>query len=135
MASWISKEEWKVLGRLNLALLRLLRGERSSARLIEKWAREIPDRPAVFFQDRVLSYHELNSLANRVAHHFLGLGARPGRLIDAAEHGKRDTVAGHAGRPAPRQGPFSHTLPAPRRSHSHLGCKRSPNGRRRRRWR
>ena len=81
MASWISKEEWKVFGRLNLALFRLLKGERSCPRLIEKWAREIPDRPAVFFQDRVLSYHELNSLANRVAHHFLGLGARPGDLV------------------------------------------------------
>src|SRR4030042_974305 len=81
MASWISKEEWKVFGRLNLALVRLLRGECSSARLIEKWARQIPDRPAVFFQDRALSYRELNALANRVAHHFLGLGARPGDLV------------------------------------------------------
>jgi acyl-CoA synthetase (AMP-forming)/AMP-acid ligase II len=73
-----SKEEIVVLGRLQVSLARLLLGDRSSYVCIEKWAKRIPDRPAVKFEDRVVSYKELNALANKVANHFEGLGAGEG---------------------------------------------------------
>jgi len=74
----INKEELKVTGRLIVSLVRLLKGECSTYRLVEKWARETPDNPAVYFQDRVVSYKELDELSNRVANHFNALGAKPG---------------------------------------------------------
>ncbi|MCP4661067.1 MAG: amino acid adenylation domain-containing protein, partial [bacterium] len=48
--------------------------ERSIPELFELWAERTPDTPAVVFEDRVLSYRELNRRANRLAHHLRALG-------------------------------------------------------------
>ena len=76
-----SKEEFKVVGRLFIALYRLMMKQSCSYRLVEKWARLIPERPAVYFGDRVMSYRELNALANRVANHFAALGGKDGDVV------------------------------------------------------
>jgi len=77
----INRAELKVMGRLFVSLYRLLRGDRSVARLVEKWARLTPERTAVFFEDRRVSYRELNEWANRVANFFRSQGAKPGDVV------------------------------------------------------
>ncbi len=78
---FFSKAEFKVMGRLSVSLYRLLLGYRSVPALIEKWARLTPDRTAVYFEDRRLSYRELDRKANQVANHFLEIGARQGDVV------------------------------------------------------
>ena len=77
----VSKEEIKVVGRLNVSLYRLLKGECSVASLIEKWSRLSPEHTAIYFEDQKVSYSELNALANRVANHFRKLGAKKGDVV------------------------------------------------------
>jgi len=76
-----SKAEVKVVGRLFVALARLLQGYRSVSTLIGKWARLYPERTAIYFEDREVSYRELDKAANRVANHFLSLGAKEGDVV------------------------------------------------------
>ncbi len=52
--------------------------------LIEEQARRTPDRLAVRFGDRTLSYAELNGQANQLAHHLRGLGVGPNSLVGLA---------------------------------------------------
>jgi amino acid adenylation domain-containing protein len=42
------------------------------------------DAPALLFEETTLSYGELNTLANRLAHHLIGLGAGPERVVALA---------------------------------------------------
>ncbi|HUT55824.1 MAG TPA: long-chain-acyl-CoA synthetase [bacterium] len=77
----INKAEAKVAVRLNVALYRLLKGECCSYRLVEKWARLIPERPAVYFQDGIMTWRELNALTNKVANHFLSQGGKDGDVV------------------------------------------------------
>ena len=50
-------------------------------RLIEEQVDETPDAIAVRFQDKTLTYSELNSRANQLAHHLVNLGAGAELLV------------------------------------------------------
>ena len=49
--------------------------------LFEEQAERTPENVAVAFQDRTLSYRELNSRANQLAQHLQRLGSKPGVLV------------------------------------------------------
>ena len=49
--------------------------------LFEEQAERTPENVAVAFQDRTLSYRELNSRANQLAQHLQRLGIKPGVLV------------------------------------------------------
>jgi acyl-CoA synthetase (AMP-forming)/AMP-acid ligase II len=51
------------------------------ADIFESVADTVPDREALIFGDRRLTYAELESRANRLAHHFLDVGVKPGDHI------------------------------------------------------
>src|SRR5829696_3451838 len=45
--------------------------------LFEQWADRAPDAPALHWEDRSLTYGDLEAQANQLAHHLLGLGVHP----------------------------------------------------------
>ncbi|MBD8900607.1 AMP-binding protein, partial [Rhodanobacter sp. DHG33] len=45
--------------------------------LFEQQVRQHPEATALVFEDQSLSYAELNTQANRLAHHLINLGVRP----------------------------------------------------------
>ena len=49
--------------------------------LFEAQAARTPDRPAIRFNDRQLSYGELNEAANQMAHHLRALGVKADSLV------------------------------------------------------
>ena len=49
--------------------------------LFEEQARRTPDSIAIVFADSHLTYQELNTRANQLAHHLLDLGVKPGTLV------------------------------------------------------
>jgi amino acid adenylation domain-containing protein len=49
--------------------------------LFEAQARRTPDQPALVFEQRTLTYGELNRQANQLAHHLRGLGVGPEVLV------------------------------------------------------
>ena len=51
------------------------------ADIFESVADTVPDREALIFGDRRLTYAELERRANRLAHHFLDVGVKPGDHI------------------------------------------------------
>jgi amino acid adenylation domain-containing protein len=67
-------EEWNDTGRPG-------QGERCVHQLFEDQVRERPGDPALIFEDRRLSFAELNGLANRLAWYLRDLGAGPGILV------------------------------------------------------
>jgi surfactin family lipopeptide synthetase C len=54
--------------------------------LFERWAERTPASPALVCGDRRLSYGELNSKANRLAHYLKSLGVGPGSLVGVCLH-------------------------------------------------
>src|SRR5256885_13627358 len=52
--------------------------------LIERQAAAAPDAIAIVFDDQAISYAELNTRANRLAHHLQTLGVGPGVQIGRA---------------------------------------------------
>ncbi|WP_395608028.1 amino acid adenylation domain-containing protein [Pseudomonas sp. B22129] len=60
------------------ATARVFPREHTVQRLFEAQAQARPDAAAALHGEQVLSYGELNTRANRLAHHLLGLGVRPG---------------------------------------------------------
>ncbi len=49
--------------------------------LFERTAAEFPDSPAILFEDRILSYAELNRAANRLARVLVARGSGPERIV------------------------------------------------------
>jgi acyl-CoA synthetase (AMP-forming)/AMP-acid ligase II len=77
----ITGEEFKVGLRLLVSFGKLMAGQCSAPNLIAKWAKLHPDRPAIYFGDRIVSYRQLYEEMNRVANHFLALGANTGDTV------------------------------------------------------
>ncbi|MCP4762185.1 MAG: long-chain-acyl-CoA synthetase [archaeon] len=50
--------------------------------VIESNAIEFGDRPAIYFEDVVLTYKEFNEIVNQYANYFLSLGLKKGEIID-----------------------------------------------------
>ncbi len=50
-------------------------------RLLERYAEEAPDRIAVICEDRKLTYRELNSIANRMAHRLIAAGVGKDNVV------------------------------------------------------
>ncbi|OPA89014.1 non-ribosomal peptide synthetase, partial [Pseudomonas fluorescens] len=63
------------------ATTRVFPREHTVQRLFEAQAQARPDAVAALHGEQVLSYGELNTRANRLAHHLLGLGVSPGDTV------------------------------------------------------
>jgi len=66
--------------------------DRSVHQLFEEQVRRAPDATAVVFENQELSYRELNSRANRLAHHLLKLGVGPESLVGICVHRSPDLI-------------------------------------------
>ena len=53
----------------------------SVGRLFEKWVLRQPDKPAVIFDDKAVTYKELDSAANRLGHAFKAMGLKKGDRV------------------------------------------------------
>lgn len=80
---FFTKGEWKVGFRLIYALANILTPGRSPGcgNYIELNAKKRPSRVAVYFEDRRLTYAELNALSNKIANFFSSLGAVKGDTV------------------------------------------------------
>ncbi len=59
----------RIMVKTGLALRRFpVDGPGNAADLVEEWARRRPEAPAIFFEDRIVHYGELEAAANRYAH-------------------------------------------------------------------
>ncbi|KGS05275.1 non-ribosomal peptide synthetase [Burkholderia sp. ABCPW 111] len=65
--------------------------------LFEAQVQLTPDATAVVFEDRALSYAELNRRANRLAHHLIALGVRPDDRVAICTGRGLETVVGLLG--------------------------------------
>jgi len=63
-------------------------------RLIEQQARENPDAEALVFGDETLSFSELNTRANRLAHQLIGLGVKPEVKVGIATERSLEMIVG-----------------------------------------
>ena len=63
----------------------------------EAQAARTPDRVALLFERRTLSYGELNRRANQLAHHLQGLGVGPNVLVGLCVKRSLDMVVGLLG--------------------------------------
>ena len=73
-------EKQQLLGEWNATQTEYPR-QRTVHALFEEWAAATPDAVAVLFEDRKLTYRELNSLANRLAHVLRRRGVRRGMTV------------------------------------------------------
>ncbi len=51
------------------------------ADLLEASAAELPEQPALIFEDRIVSYRQLNDWSDGAASHLIAAGVRPGQII------------------------------------------------------
>ncbi|MCP4655899.1 MAG: amino acid adenylation domain-containing protein, partial [bacterium] len=65
--------------------------------LFELWAERTPDAPAVVFEDRYLSYRELDRRANQLARHLRGHGVGPEVLVGICVGRSPEMVVGILG--------------------------------------
>ncbi len=65
--------------------------------LFENQAEAVGDSPALAFKDRCLTYHELNSAANRVAQHLRGLGVGPDVPVGLCVERSTEMIVGMLG--------------------------------------
>ncbi|MBS9424161.1 non-ribosomal peptide synthetase, partial [Photorhabdus caribbeanensis] len=50
-------------------------------RLFEQWTKKSPDATALVYEEQILSYAELNTRANRLAHQLIALGVTPDQRV------------------------------------------------------
>ena len=62
--------------------------------LFEAQVRRTPNATGLVFCDEEISYAELNSRANQVAHHLIGEGVRPGALVGVLMDRSADLIVG-----------------------------------------
>jgi amino acid adenylation domain-containing protein/non-ribosomal peptide synthase protein (TIGR01720 family) len=65
--------------------------------LFEEQVERTPDAIAVVFEDRQLSYHELNARANQLAHYLLSLGIGPEMLVGICMQRSVEMIVGILG--------------------------------------
>jgi len=65
--------------------------------LFELQVEQTPDAVAVVFEDKQLTYQELNSLSNQIAHHLLSLGVGPEVLVGICTERSLEMVVGLLG--------------------------------------
>ncbi|MFO0760432.1 MAG: amino acid adenylation domain-containing protein [Byssovorax sp.] len=65
--------------------------------LFERWAGAHPEAPALRFEDRQLTYRDLNERANRLAHRLRALGVGPDTLVGLAVERSLEMVVGLLG--------------------------------------
>lgn len=65
--------------------------------VFEELASAAPDRVAVLFEDRVITYGQLNVLANQVAHHLIRRGVTHGQSVGHCFERSLDTIVGLLG--------------------------------------
>ncbi len=65
--------------------------------LIELRAAVQPDAPAIYFQDKVVTFGELNERANQIANYLINEGAIPGSIIGLCVERSVDLIAGLLG--------------------------------------
>ncbi|MCC6416687.1 MAG: amino acid adenylation domain-containing protein, partial [Gemmataceae bacterium] len=71
--------------------------DRCTHQLVEEQAARTPDRVAVVFDNRQLTYGELNARANQLAHHLKTLGVGPETLVGLCVERSTDMVVGLLG--------------------------------------
>jgi non-ribosomal peptide synthetase component F len=62
--------------------------------LFEAQARQTPNATGLVFCDEEISYAELNSRANQVAHHLIGQGVGPGALVGVLMDRSAELIVG-----------------------------------------
>ena len=65
--------------------------------MFEAQVSNAPDRPAVFFEKQSLTFAELNSQANQLAHYLQSLGVKPGTLVGICTERSLEMVVGLMG--------------------------------------
>ncbi|HBC56113.1 MAG TPA: long-chain-acyl-CoA synthetase, partial [Gammaproteobacteria bacterium] len=57
-------------------------------RIFERTVEKYPNRPVIFYLDRVLTYQQLNEEANRVAHYLRDQGLKRGQVVALVMHNR-----------------------------------------------
>jgi amino acid adenylation domain-containing protein len=65
--------------------------------MFEAQVSNAPDRPAVFFEKQFLTFAQLNSQANQLAHYLESLGVKPGTLVGICTERSLEMVVGLVG--------------------------------------
>jgi non-ribosomal peptide synthetase component F len=76
--------------------------EQVISKLFEVQVEQTPDAVAVVCQDKQLTYRELNSRANQLAHHLQALGVKPDVLVGICMERSLEMVVGTVRRPQGR---------------------------------
>ena len=71
--------------------------ERCIHELVESQAARTPDAIAVAFEEQRLTYHDLNSRANQLAHYLRGFGIGPGARVGVFMHRSHEVLVGLLG--------------------------------------
>ncbi|KAF6577227.1 AMP-binding protein, partial [Paenibacillus sp. EKM211P] len=71
--------------------------EKTIHQLFEEQVERTPEHPAALYQDRQLTYRELNAQANRVAHVLRKKGIGPDQMVGIAVHRSLEMMVGLLG--------------------------------------
>ncbi|MBW4630462.1 MAG: amino acid adenylation domain-containing protein [Iphinoe sp. HA4291-MV1] len=71
--------------------------DKSIHQLFEEQVERTPNAVAVVFEDEILTYHELNTKANQLAHHLQSLGVKPEVLVGLCLERSLEQVVGLLG--------------------------------------